>query len=64
MSTTIMVREDLMKMLNKLKKETGAKSYDELLRKLLKRAKRLEKTHFGTLPDIKSFEREELDRFD
>jgi len=64
MSTTIMVREDLMKMLTKLKEETNAKSYDELIRRLLKRAKRLDKTHFGTLPDVESFEREEIDRFD
>jgi predicted CopG family antitoxin len=64
MSTTIMIQEDLMKMLTKLKEETKARSYDELIRKLLKRAKKLDKTHFGTLPDIESFEREEIDRFD
>lgn len=64
MPTTIMVKDDLIRTLSKLKEEWGAKTYDELLRDLLRKAKRLEKSHFGTLPRLKAFEREELDRLD
>jgi predicted CopG family antitoxin len=64
MSTTIMVKEDLIRVLAKLKKESGAESYDELLRELVKKTKNLEKSHFGTLPKLRSFKREELDRLD
>lgn len=64
MPTTIMVQDDLAKILAKLKKESGAKTYDELLRLVIKKTKKLEKSHFGTLPKLKSFKREELDRFD
>lgn len=45
-----------------LKKELRAKSYDEVIRYLMKKAKHLEKSHFGTLPKLQSFEREEIDR--
>ncbi|MFQ6137388.1 MAG: hypothetical protein ACE5PM_09455 [Candidatus Hydrothermarchaeales archaeon] len=64
MPTTIMVQDDLAKVLAKLKQETGAKTYDELLREVVKKTKKLEKSHFGTLPRLKTFEREEIDRLD
>lgn len=64
MPTTIMVQDDLMKMLGRLKEESGARTYDELLRSLLRKTKKLDKSHFGTLPKLKTFQREEIDRFD
>ncbi len=64
MPTTIMVKDDLIKILSKLKEESGAKTYDELLRGMLKKVKKLDKSHFATLPKLKTFEREEIDRFD
>ncbi len=53
-----------MEMLNRLKKETDAKSYDEAIRYLFKKAKRMDKSHFGSLPKLETFQREEIDRFD
>lgn len=64
MSTTIQVKDDVQKMLDRLKKEIDAKSYDEVIRYLFKKAKRMDRSHFGSLPRLESFQREEIDRFD
>jgi predicted CopG family antitoxin len=64
MSTTIKVKDDVREMLDRIKKEINAKSYDEAIRYLLKKTKRMEKSHFGSLPELESFRREEIDRFD
>ncbi|MGV8175723.1 MAG: antitoxin VapB family protein [Methanothrix sp.] len=64
MSTTIQVKDDVQKMLDRLKKEIDAKSYDEVIRYLFKKAKRMDRSHFGSLPKLESFQREEIDRFD
>jgi hypothetical protein len=45
-----------------LKGEINAKSYDEVIRYLFVKAKRMETSHFGSLPKLESFEREEIDR--
>ena len=50
--------------LEKLKKEKGAKSYEELIKNLIEESKRMKKSHFGSLPKLKEFRREEIDRFD
>ncbi len=63
-ATTIQVKGDTLEMLNRLKKEADAKSYDEAIRYLFKKAKRIDKSHFGSLPKLESFQREEIDRFD
>ena len=64
MSTTIQVKDDVQKMLDRLKREINAKSYDEVIRYLFRKAKRMEKSNFGSLPKLESFQREEIDRFD
>jgi predicted CopG family antitoxin len=64
MSTTIQVKDDVQEMLDRVKKEINAKSYDEAIRYLFKKAKRMERSHFGSLPELESFQREEIDRFD
>ena len=64
MSTTIQVKDDVQKMLDRLKKEIDAKSYDEVIRYLFKKAKHMDRSHFGSLPKLESFQREEIDRFD
>jgi predicted CopG family antitoxin len=64
MPTTIQVKDDVRQMLDRLKKEIDAKSYDEVIRYLFKKAKRLDKSHFGSLPRLESFQREEIDRLD
>jgi len=63
MPTTIQVKDDVQQMLDRLKKEINAKSYDEVIRYLLKKAKRMDRSHFGSLPKLESFRREEIDRF-
>ena len=64
MVATIQVHEDVLKQLNTLKRETGAKSNEEVIKMLIDTIKSLKKSHFGTLPNLKTFEREEIDRFD
>jgi predicted CopG family antitoxin len=64
MATTIQVKDDVQEMLDRVKKDINAKSYDEAIRYLFRKAKRMEKSHFGSLPELKSFQREEIDRFD
>ncbi|HWQ20498.1 MAG TPA: hypothetical protein VN455_12015, partial [Methanotrichaceae archaeon] len=62
MPTTIQVKDDVLDMLTRLKGEINAKSYDEVIRYLFVKAKRMETSHFGSLPKLESFEREEIDR--
>ena len=64
MSTTIQVKDDVQQMLDRLKKEIDAKSYDEVIRYLFKKTKRMDRSNFGSLPKLESFRREEIDRFD
>jgi len=64
MATTIQVHEDVLKELDTLKREMGTRSYEEVIRILLKNAKKLQRSHFGTLPKLKQFKREEIDRLD
>lgn len=62
MVTTVQVHEDVLKRLNSLKKETGARSTEEVIKMLLKNTKSLKRSHFGSLPKLKTFKREEIDR--
>ena len=61
MSTTIQVKDDAQEMLDRRKKEIDAKSDDEVIRYLLKKAKRMDRSHFGSLPKLESFRRVEID---
>lgn len=64
MATTIRISKEMLRELEKLKEEKMASSYEELIRKLIEEYKRLKKSHFGTLPKLEKFRREEIDRFD
>jgi predicted CopG family antitoxin len=64
MSTTIQVKDDVHQMLDRLKKEINAKSYDEVIRYLFKKTKHMDRSHFGSLPKLEPFQREEIDRLD
>ena len=64
MATTIRISKEMLHELEKLKKEKMANSYEELIRKLIEESKRLRKSHFGSLPKLGEFRREEIDRFD
>lgn len=59
MVTTIQVHEDLLKELNSLKKELNLKSYEDVIRALLKSEKRLKKSYLGKFPELKEFKRDE-----
>lgn len=47
MATTIQVKERNLKLLEELKKTTGARSYDEVLGKLLKEKLKVPESMFG-----------------
>jgi predicted CopG family antitoxin len=64
MPTTIQVQDDVYKMLNALKKDLEVESYNEVIRHLLKKSKRMDQSEFGSMPGIAPFQREEIDRFD
>jgi len=61
--TTIQVDRETVAMLEKLKRERGARSYAEVLKQLIREAKVLERSEKGSLPQLKRFQREKLDRF-
>ncbi|VVB64335.1 Putative antitoxin [uncultured archaeon] len=63
MSTTIQVQDDVYKMLNMLKKELNVESYNDVVKHLLRKAKRMDESEFGSMPGIAPFQREEIDRF-
>lgn len=64
MATTIQVQDDVYKMLNQLKKELNVESYNDVLRHLLRKSKRMDESEFGSMPEIAPFQREDIDRFD
>ncbi len=62
--TTIQVDEDIVKVLEHMKRERALRSYSEALREILKESKTLKRSERGSLPRLKPFAREEIDRFD
>jgi predicted CopG family antitoxin len=59
MVTTIQMHEDIIKELNALKKELNLKSYEEVIRALLRSEKKLNKSYFGAFPELHEFKRDE-----
>jgi len=55
---------DTKSILDKVKREKKAKSYAEAIRMLAKEAMRLGSSEMGSLPKLKPFRRDQLDRFD
>ena len=62
--TTIQVDEDIVRLLDHLKREKAFKSYSDALRVVLNESKTLRRSERGTLPKLKPFAREKIDRFD
>ncbi len=56
--------EDILKVLEHMKRERALRSYSEVLREILKESKTLKRSERGSLPRLKPFAREEIDRFD
>jgi predicted CopG family antitoxin len=62
--TTIQVKEDVYRVLKHMKGSMGFETYDDVIRMLLKAKKIAAEDYFGRYPRLKTFAREELDRFD
>lgn len=62
--TTVQVDEDIVRMLDRVKREKSLKSYSDAFREILRESKTLRKSERGSLPKLKSFVREKHDRFD
>jgi hypothetical protein len=62
--TTIQVDEDILKILEQLKRDKDLKSYSDALREVLRESKTLKGSEKGSLPKLKPFVREKHDRFD
>jgi len=61
--TTIQVDKETVAMLERLKREWCARSYPEVVKQLVREVKVLETSEKGSLPKLKRFQREKLDRF-
>ncbi len=59
--TTIQLHDDVIRMLNSLKKEMKVKTYEEVIRQLLLSHKSFKKSYFGAFPGLKEFKRDEED---
>ncbi len=53
--TTVQVDEKTLQMLNKIKKETKAKSHDEVIRALISERKKIPSSMFGSNRKLKPF---------
>ncbi len=62
MTTTVAVKEETFHMLQEVKAEQEAESFDEVIKKLILAAKKPKKSYFGAFPKLGTFKREELDR--
>jgi hypothetical protein len=58
------VDEDILRILEQLKREKDLRSYSDALREVLRESKTLKKSEKGSLPKLKPFVREKHDRFD
>jgi len=62
--TSIQLDRDTKELLDRVKRETKAKTYADAIRILVKEAMKLETSELGTLPRLRPFRREKHDRFD
>ena len=63
MVTTIQVDEETLRMLKNLEHDLGYNTHNEAVKRLILENKRLRRSKKGKYPKLKTFEREELDRF-
>ena len=61
MSTTIRVQDDVYAALKRLKRELNAESYNQVIKHLIRKSKRMDKSEFGSMPEIAPFVREEIE---
>ena len=59
--TTIQLHADVIRKLNSLKKEMKLKTYEEVIKELLRSYKSFKKSYLGAFPGLKEFKRDEED---
>ncbi len=62
--TTVQLDRKTKELLDRIKHDTGAASYAEVIRELAKKAKAFEGGELGSLPKLGRFQRDEHDRLD
>ncbi|MDG6964840.1 MAG: hypothetical protein JRN16_04265 [Nitrososphaerota archaeon] len=62
--TSVQLDRDTKGLLDRVKREKKAKSYAEAIRILVREAMKLRSSEVGTLPRLRPFRRDKLDRFD
>lgn len=62
--TSVQLDRDTKGLWDRVKREKKAKSYAEAIRILAREAMRLRSSEVGTLPKLRPFRRDQLDRFD
>jgi len=60
----VQLDKDTKHLLDRIKREKNAKSYAQAIRMLAKEAMKLRSSEMGSLPKLKPFRRDKLDRFD
>ena len=61
--TSVQLDKDTKDLLDRVKREKKAKSYAEAIRMLAREAMRLRSSEVGSLPRLKTFRRDQFDRF-
>ena len=59
MAATVKVSERTLQLLNKLKKEIGARSHDHVIRELIRERMKMPRSMFGSNPQLRSFSAED-----
>lgn len=62
--TSVQLDRETKDLLDRIKREKKAKSYAQAIRMLAREAMRLRSSEAGSLPRLKRFRRDQLDRFD
>jgi hypothetical protein len=63
MPTTVQVDEKTLQMLNKIKKETNARSHDQVIKSLILERKKIPCSMFGSNRKLKTFKDEDKAEF-
>jgi predicted CopG family antitoxin len=63
MPTTVQVDEKTLQMLNKIKKETKAKSHDEVIKALISERKKIPHSMYGSNRKLSSFSEQDEAQF-